>query len=100
MDLEKLRKEFAARLGSVRTPADLDELRNVYLGRKRGIVTALLKDIPNLPAEERGEAGKRINDFKRIVETELESRKKFMEQPVGLEVTDWSLPGKEYHPGN
>ncbi len=99
MELEGLRKEFAERLKSVRTPADLEELRNEYLGRKRGIITALLKDIPKLPTEARGEAGKRINDFKRIVESELESRKNLLEQPEKLELTDWSLPGKEYHPG-
>lgn len=99
MDLDKLRKEFVTRLNSVQTSNDLEEVRNDYLGRKRGMITALLKDIPKLPAEERGEAGKRINDFKRFVETELESRKSLLEQPAKLEVTDWSLPGKEYHSG-
>jgi len=99
MDLEKLRKEFAARLDSVRNSNDLEELRNDYLGRKRGILTALLKEIPNLSPDQRGKAGKEMNEFKRLVESELEAKKSLLEQPAKLEVTDWSLPGKEYHPG-
>ncbi len=93
MDIDQLRKDFQSKLDAVRDSAALDELRNQYLGRKRGLVTSLLKEIPGLPAEQRNAAGKKINDLKKIVEEALEARAKELQKPAASIETDWTLPG-------
>jgi len=99
MDIHSLQKEFETRLSSVSDVKQLEELRNEYVGRKRGVITSLLKDIPKLSAEERGPQGKRINEFKQLVEDALEARRAQLEGAAQFVEADWSLPGHEYHVG-
>lgn len=98
MDIDKLREQFEKELAAVKDLKDLEELRNQYLGRKRGTITALLKDIPKLPPEQRGEAGKSVNEFKKVVEERLDLRVVQLQQSAGKEV-DWTLPGIEFSLG-
>jgi phenylalanyl-tRNA synthetase alpha chain len=95
MDIDQLRKEFQSKLDAVRDSSALEELRNQYLGRKRGIITAFLKDIPTLPTQERNTAGKKINDFKKFVEEKLESKALELQKPAVSLETDWTLPGNK-----
>lgn len=99
MDITKLSAEFREKLRAARATADVEELRNQYVGRKRGVITALLKDLPGLPPEERGAAGKQINEWKREVEEALEARLRELERPAQSEAVDWSLPGAEVRLG-
>ena len=99
MDIDSLRLDFEKRLASVRDLKDLDELRNEYVGRKRGVITSLLKEIPKLPPDERGPQGKRINEFKQAVEDGIEARRAQFERGKHHQDADWSLPGREYHVG-
>lgn len=98
MDIDKLREQFEKDLSAVKDVKELEELRNQILGRKRGTITELLKDIPNLPSEKRGEAGKRVNDFKKLVEERLDQRSAQFQQPAEKEI-DWTLPGIEFSLG-
>ncbi len=99
MNIPALSKEFQERLKSVQNIADLEELRNQYLGRKRGIITSLLKELPNLPADQKALAGKGINELKKFVEEAIESKAAELAVPQAEETIDWSLPGKEYWVG-
>ncbi|HSP06012.1 MAG TPA: phenylalanine--tRNA ligase subunit alpha [Acidobacteriota bacterium] len=99
MDIQKLSAEFEQKLRAARTLAEVEELRNQYIGRKRGVITALLKDLPKLPAEERGAAGKQINSLKQAVEEALEARIRELQKPSLTETVDWSLPGREVRLG-
>lgn len=99
MQLDQLKKEFHDRLKQVKSPQDLEEVRNEFLGRKRGVITALLKEIPSLVAEERSGAGKKINELKREIEMALETKAAELEKPSSAPETDWSLPGTEYRLG-
>lgn len=99
MDIQQLSSEFQQKLSAARSVAEVEELRNQYVGRKRGAITALLKDLPKLSPEERGPAGKRINDLKQQVEEALEARIRELQQPVEREEVDWSLPGVEVRLG-
>ena len=99
MNIPGLSKEFHDRLKSIQNPAELEELRNQYLGRKRGIITSLLKDLPNLPPDQRALAGKEINEFKRVVEEAIEKKVAELAVPAVEKKIDWSLPGKEYWVG-
>lgn len=99
MNILELSKEFQDRLKLIQTKVELEELRNQYLGRKRGIITSLLKDLPNLSPDQRGLAGKEINEFKRVVEVAIEKKAAELTVPKTEEQIDWSLPGKEYWVG-
>jgi phenylalanyl-tRNA synthetase alpha chain len=99
MEIKKLVEEFRERLKSATTSSELDELRNQYLGRKRGLITSLLKDLPNLQPDQRSSAGKQINDFKKTVEEALDARAAELLKPLKLETIDWTLPGYEYRIG-
>ena len=99
MDLNLLQQEFYRKLSSAANAKDLEEIRNEYLGRKRGILTALLKDLPSISAEERKSAGSRINDLKRLIENELERKTALIQQSHRTERIDWTLPGTEYKLG-
>ncbi|MFH1562279.1 MAG: phenylalanine--tRNA ligase subunit alpha [Nitrospirota bacterium] len=52
----------------------LEKLRIKYLGRKEGIFTQLLKQMGNLPPQERPETGKLINEIKDTVTQLLEKK--------------------------
>lgn len=97
--ISEISKEFQQRLNSIHTTADLEELRNQYLGRKRGIITSLLKEMANLPSDQRHFAGKEINEFKRKVEAAIERKTAELSVPLAEKKIDWSLPGKEYWVG-
>jgi phenylalanyl-tRNA synthetase alpha chain len=72
-DLAELRTEAEAAVAAAGSTAELEELRVRYLGRKSEL-TATLRSIGELPAEERGPAGKQANEVRRALEGLLEQR--------------------------
>ena len=70
----EVRAAFLAELGQAATPAQLQEVRNRYLGRKRGAVTALLKSVAQAPPAARRELGQQANALKREIERALAER--------------------------
>jgi phenylalanyl-tRNA synthetase alpha chain len=99
MKIQELQEEFYRKLTQISNSGALDELRNEYLGRKRGVITALLKELPKLNPDERKVVGQQVNAFKQIVEQELEAKTTQLQQTVSLETIDWTLPGIEYKVG-
>ncbi|WP_104203666.1 phenylalanine--tRNA ligase subunit alpha [Billgrantia saliphila] len=78
--------------------AALDELRVRYLGKK-GEITAQLKGLGKLPAEERPAAGERINQAKQALAQELDERRQALsraalEAQLSAERIDVTLPGR------
>lgn len=78
--------------------AALDHVRVEYLGKK-GQLTALLKGLGKLSAEERPAAGAEINKAKQRVQDRINSVKQAMEQAaidakLASETIDVSLPGR------
>ncbi|EXJ13432.1 phenylalanine--tRNA ligase subunit alpha [Imhoffiella purpurea] len=83
--------------------AALDQVRVRYLG-KSGEMTALLKRLGTLPAEERPAAGQEINRAKVAVQEAIDARKGALEQAslaarLAAERIDVSLPGRGQQPG-
>ena len=83
--------------------AALDEVRVHYLGRS-GVLTGLLRELGKLPADERPEAGKRINEAKVELQAIVEARRKHLEQAslaavLERERIDVTLPGRREHRG-
>jgi len=76
----------------------LESLRVHYLGKK-GSLTALLKNLGQLPPDQRPAAGERINQAKRQVQEALDARKTVlaqasMEAQLAAEAIDVTLPGR------
>jgi len=77
---------------------DLDQVRVQYLGKK-GHLTQLLKGLGQLSAEERPQAGARINEAKQALQAQLNIRKDTLESEalnakLAAETIDVTLPGR------
>lgn len=82
----------------------LDQVRVDYLG-KRGQLTALLKGLGKLSAEERPAAGAKINQAKQRVQEEINARRTELDQAainakLAEETIDVTLPGRGEEQGN
>lgn len=92
--LDDALKTFAAAADS----AALENAKARYLG-KEGSLTALLKGLGKLSAEERPQAGARINEVKQQIESALQARRDALQQQalnarLAAEALDVTLPGR------
>ena len=69
--IEEILAESAAEIASATTSVQLEDLRVKWLGRKAELPN-LLRGVRDLPAEERGEAGKAANQARVELEQQLE----------------------------
>lgn len=81
----------------------LDEVRVHYLGKK-GVLTEQLKQLGQLPPEERKAAGQVINTAKQQVQDGIEARREQLEREslasrLAAESIDVTLPGRGQVPG-
>ena len=95
-DIVRLRSEFLQDLSRTTSEQDLHAVRDRYLGRKAGAVTALMKSVAAAPADLRPSLGHLANTLKQEIEEHLTSRRVALEaarQPAGA--VDITLPGRE-----
>ncbi|CAB1370149.1 phenylalanine--tRNA ligase subunit alpha [Denitratisoma oestradiolicum] len=97
-NLEQLVAEAVADFSRATEPARLEEAKARYLG-KEGSLTALLKGLGKLPAEERKSAGATINVAKEKVEAALTARRDALrdaalQAQLAAEALDVTLPGR------
>lgn len=102
-ELDTLAAEAKDRIASATDLAALDQVRVNYLGKK-GVITEQLKSLGKLPADERRDAGQRINAVKQDVQELLEARKTeleaaALEAQLAGEKVDVTLPGRGHQPG-
>ena len=96
--LEQIKLSAMAALDEAATPAALDELRVRYLGKK-GELTAVLKQMGKLSAEERPVMGQLANAVRAEIEAKLEERKAaihaaVLEAKLAAEAIDVTIPGE------
>lgn len=96
--LPALVNEARAAIAAAEDAQVLDQVRVRFLGKK-GEITALLKGLGQLSAEERPAAGERINEAKQALQRELEQRRQIIEQAamqsrLEAERIDVTLPGR------
>ena len=72
--LENIRQQALASLDAATTPAELEDLRVKWLGKK-GELTAVLKMMGKLTAEERPIMGQLANSVRAEIEAKLEDAK-------------------------
>ena len=94
--LSQIRAEFQAAVESARTPPELKAVRDHFLSRKHGLVTALVKAIASAPPAERPALGAAANALKREIETVLETRElELMAEALPAGAVDVTLPGRQ-----
>jgi phenylalanyl-tRNA synthetase alpha chain len=94
-DIDRLRQEFRDALSRITGEADLKALRDRYLGRKGGVLVALMKEVATAAAEERRALGQLANTFKAEIEEALSTRQAALaaaKTPAGA--VDVTLPGR------
>jgi phenylalanyl-tRNA synthetase alpha subunit len=96
--VDKLAAQAVEEIREAAGLADLDQLRVRYLGKK-GVLTALLKELGRLPPEERPKAGQQVNDAKQQLSVLIEQRQAELAQAevarkLREERVDVSLPGR------
>ena len=102
--LEKIRQEALAAMEAAADSQELEALRVRYLGKK-GELTAVLKQMGKLSAEERPVMGQIANNVRAAIEQTLEQAKthlaaKAMEAKLRAEAVDVTIPGKEVSLGH
>ena len=102
--LEKIRNEAMSALESVVSAEELDALRVRFLGKK-GELTAVLKMMGKLSAEERPVMGQAANEVRAAIEEKIEATKavlkqKALEARLAAEAIDETVPGKPVEQGH
>jgi phenylalanyl-tRNA synthetase alpha chain len=100
--IEAIRDEAAAAIEAAPGTAELEELRVRYLGRKAEL-TAILRGIAALPAEERGKVGAGANQVRKQLEALIEARGETLdagelEARLAEDRIDVTLPGAPARP--
>jgi len=93
--IDALRADFERDLATAAGVAALRSVRDRYLSRKGGLVSALLKNLGSAPPDVRPRLGKLANDLRQQIETQLDERIAAAEAdrpPAGA--VDLTLPGR------
>ncbi len=99
-ELEVLQAESLAAVEAAADVAGLEQVRIRYLGRN-GVLPAIVKQMRDVPAEDRPVFGRLTQEWRRALEGALESRLKSAKQGSDASgpAFDVSLPGRWYQPG-
>jgi len=103
--IAQLRADFESEVATITTESDSTALRDRWLGRKNGIMTAEMKTLGALAPEERKAQGQKINDLKTQVEAALETlQARFSAEreaaQLATESIDVTLPGRRIPAGH
>ena len=100
MTPDEIRSEFRTAVGAAATADDLQKIRDRFVGRKHGVITAFMKLVGSAPPEERRRLGGEANALKTEFEAMWESRAAGLAAnappPRAIDVT---LPGRRPHVG-
>ena len=102
--LEQIRTHALSSIAGTRAAADLEALRVQYLGKK-GELTAVLKQMGKLAAEERPIIGQLANDVRVAVEAAIEQQSALLERQaladrLEQETVDVTIPGTRQEVGH
>jgi len=97
-ELEQILNQAVQQFATIEQAAELEQVKARFLG-KEGSLTALLKGLGKLSAEERPAAGARINEVKQQIEAALNARRVAIQQQalqakLAAEALDVTLPGR------
>src|SRR5437867_2970378 len=93
--VDELRAQFERDVAGACREAEIRAVRDRYLARKGGLVSALLKALGSVPADERPRLGQLANQLKQDIEARLAARideAGRAQRPAGA--VDVTLPGR------
>lgn len=95
--LQRLIEDLKTRLKEVENQNDLNQLKSEYLGKK-SVFNDLMRELKNVPKEEKPTFGQMINDAKNKIASLLEEAKselerRIVEAKLKAETIDVTLPG-------
>jgi phenylalanyl-tRNA synthetase alpha chain len=94
-DLAGIRAELDRALASAASVADVKAVRDRFLGRKHGLITAVLKSLADLSPDDKRRLGRDANALRQAAETALTERETVLAAsgpPAGA--LDVTLPGR------
>ncbi|MDH4109601.1 MAG: phenylalanine--tRNA ligase subunit alpha [Gammaproteobacteria bacterium] len=96
--LAELIDKAVAEIAAASDLSALDAVRVSYLGKK-GSLTARMKELGQLPAEQRPAAGQEINRAKTVVSEQIENRRRELDEAalaarLAADAVDVTLPGR------
>lgn len=102
--LSQIKQDVQLLLGNAHELDALENIRIKYLGKK-GELTAVLKGMGALSAEERPQIGALANEIRTFLENEIDKKKaelnkKLTEERLARETIDVTMPGKKTPCGN
>lgn len=103
--ITQLRADFDHELSTTTSEAEATSLRDRWVGRKSGLLTAEMKTLGKLSPEERKAVGAELNELKNYVESAIEkllddfAAKREAEQ-LAKERIDVTLPGRRIQAGH
>ncbi len=103
--IDAIREEIMANAEKLDNSKLVYEMRKSFLDNKTGKISALMKEMKNIPAEERADYGKNVNELKQwALEHFEELDKKMKEKELQLryqaEKQDVTMPAKMRYEGN
>ena len=101
--IDTLKSHFDQEVSAINTLAELEALKVKYLGKK-GPIQDLMKSLRDIPAEERPNVGKFINDLKEHIAAKIADNQNTLteredQNRLSNEDIDISLPGRARFPG-
>lgn len=100
LKIEEYRRTFDEDVSRVKDTKTLQDVRNLYLSRKRGYVSLLFEELKSLSPEERAKVGRSLNELKAYIQTRLLSFKEELARPQEpLKKVDLTLPGRKRYWG-
>jgi phenylalanyl-tRNA synthetase alpha chain len=99
--IDSLKKEFIEKLNKIKDIPSLLDLKGEFVGRKRGKINELFKQMGKISAEKRKSFGQAINELKSFFEQELKNFEQQLKTGSLIKKEkDWTLPGYKIEMGS
>ena len=104
-NLEQIKQEIIAGAENLNSSKEVYEFRKLFLDNKTGKIGLLMKEMKNIPKEERADYGKGVNELKDwaltfLIELDEKMKEKELLARYEAEKIDISLPAEEVLEGN
>ncbi|MBI2097153.1 MAG: phenylalanine--tRNA ligase subunit alpha, partial [Candidatus Sungbacteria bacterium] len=104
-ELKRIEKTAKDAIGAATSPGQLEDLRIQYLGRERGALSLILRQLKDLPASERQSLGAEANRLKKEIEALLDEKMASLKKNVYAarleeERLDITRPGRRAERGH
>ncbi len=91
--LEQIKVSALAKIAATKSLTELETIDTEFLGRKQGVLAALLKQVPTLPEAERPQMGKFANEIKQEILSALVTKQAELTSSVEIkEFFDYTAP--------